>query len=391
MQPLDNVRVLEFSTMVTAAFATMMMAEQGARVTKVEPPDQGDPMRYLGTAKGGMSALFANCNRGKRSIRIDLQRPEGQELAARLAADVDVLVHNFRPGVMDRLNLGSEQLRAENPRLIYVAISGFGKSGPLKDAPAYDPIIQAHAGFAACQGSGSPAFVRNLMCDKITAYTAAQAIVTALYQRERTGVGQHVDLSMLDAGLYFLFPDGFMNETLLDDDVLPAPRLADLAYELTVTRDGAIAISAGTPRQQLAVLSALGLEELLEDPRFATRESRLANREAYRALLAEAFAALSTEEALARLRQADVPAAKCLERTEVLDHPQLTANGSVDVVDHPHVGSMRVVRPPAEFGGARSPVAAPAPAHGEHTDEVLYALGLDAEQVAAHRANGVIA
>lgn len=302
-----------------------------------------------------------------------------------------MLVHNFRPGVMDRLGLGSARLRAENPRLIYVAISGFGKEGPLRDAPAYDPIIQAHAGFAASQGRGTPAFIRNLICDKVTAYTAAQAIVTALYHRERTGAGQHVDLSMLDASLYFLFPDAFMNETLLDDDVSPAPRLGDLAYELTLTCDGAITVSAGTPRQQLGVLRALGLEQLLQDPRFATREARLAHRDAYRALLAEAFAALSTEEALARLHACDVPAAKCLERAEVLDHPQLAANGTLDRVDHPTMGAMRVVRAPVELDGVRPPPASPAPAHGEHTDEVLAELGVDEGEVAAYRAKGIVA
>ena len=160
----------------------MMMAEQGARVIKVEPLGAGDPMRYIGANKGGIASLFANCNRGKRSIRVNIKEESGQALIRDMVPEVDVFIHNFRPGVMDKLNLGAETLRAINPRLIYTAISGFGKEGPLGSAPAYDPIIQAHAGLTATQGLGdAPAFFRTLICDKITAYTACQAVTSALY------------------------------------------------------------------------------------------------------------------------------------------------------------------------------------------------------------------
>jgi len=169
MKPLEDIKVIEFSTMITASLASMMMGDQGARVIKIEPIEMGDPMRYVGTSKGGISALFANCNRGKESIRLNLKDEKGQALVHQLVRDADVVVHNFRPGVMDNLNLGSEKLRAMNPGLVYVAISGFGIEGPLANAPAYDPIIQAHAGMTASQGTQTPAFVRNLMCDKITA------------------------------------------------------------------------------------------------------------------------------------------------------------------------------------------------------------------------------
>ena len=195
MKPLESITVLEFSTMITASLASMMMAEQGARVIKVEPYEMGDPMRYLGAKKADISALFANCNRGKEALRIDLKTEEGQTIIRSTIADVDVVIHTFRPGVMDKLNLGSEALRAINPQLVYVAISGFGTEGPLRDVPAYDPIIQAHAGVAATQGRGDePAFVRTLLCDKITGYTACQAVTAALFARERSGEGQHIDL-----------------------------------------------------------------------------------------------------------------------------------------------------------------------------------------------------
>ena len=270
MKPLEGVTVLEFSTMITASFAAMMMAEQGARVIKVEPVEAGDPMRYIGTSKGGMSGLFANCNRGKESVRLNLKDERAQEVARQLAAKADVVIHNYRPGVMDKLGLGSEALREADPKLIYMAISGFGATGPMSAAPAYDPVIQAHTGMAASQGTQGHAFIRNLMCDKITAYTACQAVTSALFQREKTGEGQHVDLSMLDAGLFFLFPDAYMNHTLLDDDAEAQPLLADVMYQLTETKDGAITMSAATDAQRAGAVKAVNMEHLMLEERFSS-------------------------------------------------------------------------------------------------------------------------
>ena len=390
MKPLDGITILELSTMITASFASMMMGEQGARVIKVEPIDAGDPMRYLGSAKGGISALFANCNRGKQSLRVDLKAESGQDIVRQIAASCDVVIHNFRPGVMDRLNLGSERLRALNPRLRYTAISGFGNKGPLGDAPAYDPVIQAHAGLAASQGTESPEFIRNLMCDKITAYTATQAVIAALYQREKTGEGQHIDLSMLDAGLFFIFPDGFMNYTLLDDDVEPLPALADFLYDLTYTKDGAMTISAASDRQRMGVLKALNMEHLMEDPRFNTLETMLANIDLYRELLADSFLALTTEEALEKLQENNVPCARCLDKNEVLAQEQLKVNGSIEVREHPLMGEMRVVKLPARFGGKVLDAGSHSPAHGEHTDEILASLNFSDEKIEDLKTQGVV-
>jgi crotonobetainyl-CoA:carnitine CoA-transferase CaiB-like acyl-CoA transferase len=389
-RPLEGIFVVELSTMITASFAAMMMAEQGARVVKVEPLEAGDPMRYLGTSKGGMSGLFANCNRGKRSIRVNLKDPAGQSIVRDLAARADILIHNFRPGVMDGLALGSDALRAANSKLIYIAISGFGREGPMRDAPAYDPIVQARAGFAAVQGSDAPVFVRNLVCDKITAYTACQAATAALLVRTRTGVGQHIDLSMLDASLFFLFPDGFMNHTLLDADATAQPLLADVLYGLTATKDGSIAISAGAPSQRVGALRAIGREDLLTDPRFSSLPALMANLGEYQAILASAFAAFTTDELLEKLEANDVPCSKCFSRDEVIADPQLAANGTLGVSEHPLVGRMRLVRYPTRFEGERLPPAAPSPDHGEHTMSVLAELGLPADRVAALRSTGVV-
>jgi crotonobetainyl-CoA:carnitine CoA-transferase CaiB-like acyl-CoA transferase len=391
MKPLEGITILEFSTMITASFAAMMMAEQGAKVIKVEPMNVGDPMRYIGANKGGISSLFANCNRGKQSIRVDLKVPEGQELIRELIPQVDIFIHNFRPGVMDKLNLGSEALRDLNPRLIYTAISGFGKEGPLGRAPAYDPIIQAHAGLTATQGKEEPAFFRTLICDKITAYTACQAVTCALYVREKTGVGQHIDLSMLDSGLFFVFPDGFQNHTLLDADHERGPLLIDLLYELTPTKDGAVTISAGNEEMQMRCLIAVGMEHLLADERFNSFEKMVANLEEFQAELAGAYMQFTTDELIAKLKEADVPCARCLTKDEVLAQEQVAANDTVAEIDHPIMGTMRVVKSPARFGGQRLKPSRPSPDHGEHTQEVLAEFAIADEHIVALTEQGIVA
>ena len=392
MKPLEGVTVLEFSTMITASFAAMMMAEQGARVIKVEPMNVGDPMRYIGANKGGISSLFANCNRGKKSIRVNLKEEAGQNLIREMIGEVDIFIHNFRPGVMDKLNLGSEALRALNPRLIYAAISGFGKEGPLGAAPAYDPIIQAHAGFTATQGhENEPSFFRTLICDKITAYTACQAVTCALYVREKAGKGQHIDLSMLDAGLFFVFPDGFQNHTLLDADHEPGPLLIDLLYELTPTKDGAVTISAGNDEMQMRSLIAIGMEHLLVDERFNSFEKLVANLAEFKEIVGEAYLQFTTDEIIAKLKEADVPCARCLTKEEVLDLEQLSANDTVGEMDHPIMGKMRVIKSPAKFGGERFEPSRPSPDHGEHTTEVLNEFGITVSQIEKMTAEGIVA
>ena len=377
MKPLEGIRVLEFSTMITASLAAMMMAEQGASVIKVEPIELGDPMRFLGSSKGGMSALFANCNRGKKSLRMDIKSDDGKDIIKALIGNTDVVLCNFRPGVMDGLGLGSDELRRINPRLIYTAVTGFGTEGPYRDAPAYDPVIQAHVGFAAVQGQGKegPEFVRNLTCDKVTAYTAAQAATAALFMRERTGEGQHIDLSMMDAGLFFLFPDGFMHHTLLDDDADHQPPLSELLYDLTVTKDGGLTLSAATEAQQVGLLSAIDQLGLLAEERFNSMDKLIANLEEFRSILEDEFLKFETDDLLQKLHANDVPAAKCLDYNEVLDHAQFVAHESIDTVEHPMLGNMRRVKSAPYFGGERLPPSSDSPAHGEHTTEVLEQLG----------------
>lgn len=391
MKPLAGITVLELSTMITASLASMMLAEQGARVIKLEPLETGDPMRFLGARKSDVSALFANCNRGKESVRIDLKSAEAQALMLELIPNIDILIHNYRPGAMDGLNLDSATLRAINPQLIYCAISGFGTEGPLRRAPAYDPTIQAHAGYAATQGSDEePAFFRSLLCDKITAYTACQAVTVALFARERTGEGQHIDLSMLDASLFFIFPDGFQNHTLLDDEHERAKLLIDFLYDLIQTRDGGVTISAGSLDMQRRLLGALGIAHILEDERFKSFEGLVRHRGEVFGHIREAALNYSSDELVALLQVAEVPCAKCLSREEVLAQEQVAANDTVATVEHPHLGSMRVVKTPARFGGERLSLASPAPRHGQHSESALASMGVSAERLQTLKAQGVI-
>ena len=391
MKPLEGITILEFSTMITAALASMMLAEQGARVIKVEPCDAGDPMRYIGARKGDISSLFAGCNRGKESIKLDLKSEAGKDVIRELTPQIDVVIHNFRPGTMDTLGLGYDALTALNPKLIYMAISGFGTEGPLRRAPAYDPIIQAHSGMAATQGSDAfPAFIRSLLCDKITGYTACQAVTSALFARERSREGQLIDLSMLDSGLFFMFPDGFQNHALLDDDVIPGGLLIDILYDLTLTKDGGITVAAANQEMQGRMLNAIGLLHLLQDDRFNSMKKLVENLHIFRELVAEKCMEYTSEELLTLLREVEVPCAKCLTRDEVLAQEQLTANDSIEIVDHPHLGKMRIVKAAPRFGGQRLPASRPTPAHGEHTESVLASFGLEPDRVEALKQEGVV-
>ncbi len=383
MKPLEGINILEFSTMITASFAAMMLAEQGARVIKVEPIELGDPMRFLGSAKGGISALFANCNRGKRSLRLDLKSDQGKRIIEELIQDTDIVLCNYRPGVMDSLGLGSEHLRSLNPQLIYVAINGFGIKGPDRDKPAYDQIIQTQVGFPTVQGHGadSPKMVRNLVCDKSTAYTACQAATAALFLREKNGEGQHIDIAMMDAGLFFLFPDGFMHETLLDEDAEHLAPLSERGFELTNTRDGSVAVAAATEAQLVGLVAAVDQLHLFADERFDSQEKLRENFTEFKALVRAAFSNFDTDEVLKRLAENDVPATKYHDYRDVLNHPQYAANATIDEFEHPIMGNMRRVKSPAQFHGERLAPASNAPAHGEHTRDVLSETGMTSAEI----------
>jgi crotonobetainyl-CoA:carnitine CoA-transferase CaiB-like acyl-CoA transferase len=389
--PLAGVKIVDCSAYITGPFATMMLADQGADVVKVEPLGVGDVMRYLGTARGGISALFAGCNRSKRSLTLNLREARGVEILHQLVAEADVFVQNYRPGVADRLGIGEAALREVKPDLIYASLSAFGAEGPWAGKPAFDHVVQALSGMAMVQAdpeTGEPGFVRNAVVDKLTALTAAQAITAALLHRERTGEGQHLELSMLSSALHFLWPDGMARETLLGDDVTLLPPIAD-SYRMTTLKDGHMAVAVVTLDQIHGLMRAVGRPEFIEDERFSTPNALLANLEEFQAEVAETAAGRTMKESLADFEREDVPCAPVLTPAEVPEHPQVQASGTLEEVDHPVMGRMRRPRPPVRFSHSPAEIARHAPALGEHADEVLAALGFDAAQREDLRAMGI--
>lgn len=390
-KPLAGVRIIELSTMVTASLSSMMLAAQGADVIKVEPVGIGDPMRFIGSQKNGISALFANCNRGKRALAVNLKDPKGQELLQRLAGNADVLVHNYRDGVMRRLNLGSVQLRKANPKLIYAAITGFGKEGPKAQDPAYDHVIQALTGYTGVQAEGgAPEYMKTLVADKITAYTVAQGITAALLARASTGEGQHIDLSMLQSCLFFLWPDGMMRQTLLADDVTDFAPMADY-YRVSATADGYISIAAATDDHWKGIASIINRPDIVEDDRFNSLFARSANIGALLMELDGAFSHLTTDDALAQLQACDVPCARCLFPDDVVKHPQVAAVGALGLEEHPLLGQVRVAEPPVQLDGVQAHIDLPCPSHGQHSSEIAREVGLSGGEISAMQEAGTLA
>lgn len=388
--PLDGVRIVDLTTMISGPFATMMLGDQGADVIKVESPGTGDLLRYFGTTRGGLAAIFTTSNRNKRSVVLNLKEPRGVEIVCRLVEGADVFVQNFRPGAAERMGIGEAVLREVQPDLVYVSISGFGETGPYSHQRVYDPVIQALSGLASTQGdpgTGRPAMVRTILPDKLTSVTAAQAISAALFARERTGKGQHVRLAMLDSVVAWLWPDGMMNHTYLGDDVTVTPPVStlNLVFE---TVDGYVTAGALSDAEWQGMCRALAREDLLSDPRFSSVAERSKN---FGALIEAADGAMKTKtsaEILARLDAEDVPNATILTRDEMVTSPQVEANELVVEYTHPHAGPMREPRPAARFDVTPSSIRRPAPSLGEHTDEVLKEIGV--EDIEALRSAGVI-
>lgn len=382
--PLDGIRIVDLTQMVAGPVATMILADQGADVIKVEPPRGGDYTRQVSTRRHNIAASFLNNNRNKRSIALNLKEARGVEIVKDLARNADVFVQNFRPGVADRLGVGEAAIRVVAPEIVYVSISGFGEEGPWAHKPVYDPLVQALTGLTTVQAGSDevrPRLVRTILPDKLTGITASQAITAALLSKARTGKGQHVKLSMLDSIVAFLWHSDMNGLTFVKDEIQPerAQSFLDLIYE---TKDGYISVAVQNDRQWLGLTRALEKPEWLDDPRFKTAALRHHNIDDRLNLTQEALLTRPAAEWIDRLEAEDVPCAPVLKRHEMLLHPQVQASGIVTETDHPHAGRLRQARPAAQFSQTAPEYRHGGALLGEHTAEILAEMGLADKAIA---------
>ena len=390
--PLAGIRVIDLTQVLAGPTATMLLADLGADVIKVEPPGGGDLSRLARYAKGGINSTVANANRGKRSIQVDLSTEAGRGLGLQLLANCDVAVQNMRPGVMDSLGMGYSHAAAVNPEIIYCSMSGYGPTGPYANRAAYDPIIQAVAGYVALQVNPEvpiPDLVRNGLVDKASGWMAALAIVSALFARSRSARGQHIDLSMLDTAVQFLWPDGGMADTLLDDDAREGRRLSTL-YRLTPCADGHIVYFVVSDKQFHGLYRALGRPDWVDHPQWGTHEGRRGRSEELGALLEEEFAKWKVAELAPRMHENSVPCGEVTAVEDLHDDPQIRHNETLVEWDHPTAGRIRQPRPAPRFSVTQPEFRPSVPRLNEHADEILAELGLDAGAVEDLRRAGAV-
>ncbi|MDM0050001.1 CaiB/BaiF CoA-transferase family protein [Variovorax sp. J22R115] len=397
-RPLQGIRVLDLTNVLAGPFACHQLAHMGADVIKVETRNGGDLARQLGADadlnKRFMGVSFLAQNPGKRSITIDFKHPTGKEVFRKLVQTADVVIENFRPGVMKRLGLGYEELLQENPSLIYCAISGFGQDGPLRDLPAYDQIIQGMSGVMSITGApeNAPYRVGYPMADTIGGITAAFAVAAALAERNREG-GVFIDVSMLEAVMATM---GWAVSNHLIADREPKPmgneNVTASPSGTFRTGDGLLNIAANKQEQFEAVCRVIGRPELIEDERFIERQSRLQHRFELKAALEEAMAAKSTDEWWKLFNQAGVPAGPVYSVPQALDHPQVADRGMVGTFENaPGVGrDIRLVRTGFKVNGQAPRVETPPPTLGQHSEEILVSLGYSATEIEALRVEKAI-
>jgi crotonobetainyl-CoA:carnitine CoA-transferase CaiB-like acyl-CoA transferase len=378
MGPLQGIKVLDLTSMVSGPVAAMMLGDQGADVIKVEPT-HGEQLRYLGEKHNDITPTFYSCNRNKKSLAIDLKCDAGKAVLWKLIDDADVLLQNFRPGAIERMGFSEETVRQRNEGIIFVSISGFGEKGPYAHKRVYDPIIQGLSGAADIQANretGRPGMFRIIIADKISALTAAQAISSALFHRERKGEGQHIKLSMLDATVAFFWPEGMSGLTFAEKEADHKKSFSsiDLIYE---SSDGYITMSTVSDKEWAGFCNAVGRTELVSDERFATALARRQNMAARREIAGAEIAKRSTQELLQILDAQDVPCAPILSRQELLGHPQILEGGTVSRQQVEGFGEVRQAIPAARFQLTDSTLRMPAPKLGQHSLEILAALGYD--------------
>ncbi|MBN2739434.1 MAG: CoA transferase [Rhodobacteraceae bacterium] len=392
MKPLEGLRILDLTRVLSGPFATALLADLGAKILKLESP-QGDDYRHIGPFRDGESALFALTNRGKSSVVIDLKTPEGQALARQLASQCDVVVENFRPGVAARLGLGAETLRADNPGLVYCSISGFGQEGPAAGLPAYDLVAQAMSGWMDATGEegGEPLKVGEALGDIAAGLYAVIAILAALIGRAKTGCGAALDVAMLDC-LVAMLPTSHAIHLYSDSPVARVGNRHPLSTPFGAfrTADGHAIIAVLGARQFEALCRVIGAPEAAGDPRFASDESRTQNEPALRALIERWSKTQPTQAAVAALAEARVPTAPILSLAAQLASDHATKRALVNDLPHHRLGKTPVVGQPIRFDGKALLAETGAPALGGETRAILQEAGLSSAQITQLIAAGVI-
>ena len=394
MQPLSGVRVIDVTQIMAGPFCTMLLGDMGADVIKIEKPDGGDDIRRSGPPfVAGDSAAFLNIGRNKRSVVIDIKTPEGAKIVRRLARTADIFVQNLRPGRIEGFGLGYDDLRAVNPSIVYATITGYGRTGPYKDKPGFDLMAQGMSGIMGVTGHPGqpPVKVSVPITDLNAGLFTAFGVLAAYVNRLKTGTGQHVDSSLLEAGVAYTFwesaiyfatgsppgPNGSAHQ-------LSAP------YQALPTSDGYLTIGGATQSNWERLCRAVGRAELLSDPRFAANADRMANRAALERTLSETFMTRTTAHWLGVLDRAGVPCGPINDMSQVYADPQVIARDMVVDIDHPTAGAIRNVGIPVKFSETPGTVRRPPPRLGEHTHEVLVEFGYTADEIAALERQGIV-
>ena len=382
MGPLEGIKILDLTSMVSGPMGAMILADQGAEVIKVEPL-AGDQLRHMAATHNGVNAPFYSCNRGKKSLAIDLKSKEGKEILNKLVEQSDVFMQNFRPGTIERMGFGYEELKKINPKLIFLSISGFGNKGPYAQSRVYDPVIQALSGATDIQAdrdTGTPKMFRIVVADKVTSLTASQAVSSALYAREKTSQGQHIKLSMLDSVIAFFWPEGMTGLVFEENefDVRKLQGSQDLIYQ---AKDRYITAGAVSDAEWMGMCKALNMEELIEDERFSTSSARVINAEERKQITGAEIKKWNSEDILERFQAEGVPSAPLLDRMELMHHEQIIANKTILREHYKGFGEVRQAKPAAYFENTPSEITRPAPKLGEHGKEIVLSLGYDEEHL----------
>ena len=395
LPPLHGRKVLDLSRVLAGPWCSMILADLGAEVTKVESPGRGDDTRHWGPPYAGTeSAYFLCANRNKRSIAIDISTAMGQEIVRELAADADVLVENFKLGGLDKYGLGYDAIALINPSIVYCSISGYGRNSPVAERAGYDFVIQAEGGLMAVTGGvdDEPMKVGVAVADLATGMTAAQAVLAAIIAADRDGVGQHIDMALYDCQLAMMAT--VASAALVSGD--EPKRYGNghptvVPYQLFAAQDGNFVIAVGNDRQFASLARLIGLPDLADDPRFAVNSARVANRAELIPLINERTAAKTRSQWLDGLRSVGVPCGEVRSVSEAVNSAEAQARGMVSLVPHPTQGDIRMVSSPLQLLG--TPVAAPVapPVLGQHTASVLQALGYDTQAIERLAADGVVA